>query len=210
MATIGDILDEFFSPFSSEKLWVMPENDNYTQIVRKWDPVIKSVDRAKNNLASFCTTWATSYVSAASWKPTMTDSPKHGAYRDFVPSPPGTEPETCKSAFIVYVSSKAAKTVIPGGVFIPDIQTGALYTCSIGSFNIYTTVDSIDCKAKTATMNFWMYNAMSKRSFGRFAEHPVFALCGMKTQYMWWNWVEKISWSAGTVKTIPNDATAGW
>jgi hypothetical protein len=76
MATIGDILDEFFSPFSSEKLWVMPENDNYTQIVRKWDPVIKSVDRAKNNLASFCTTWATSYVSAASWKPTMTDSPK--------------------------------------------------------------------------------------------------------------------------------------
>ena len=36
MTTVGDILDEFFSPFSSETLWVMPEDDNYTEIVRKW------------------------------------------------------------------------------------------------------------------------------------------------------------------------------
>ena len=72
-----------------------------------------------------------------------------------------------------------------------------LYTCSIGSFNVYTTVEAIDCSAKTATMNFWMYNSMSRNSFGKFASHPAFALSGVKTQYMWWNWVETVDWSSG-------------
>ncbi len=40
MTTVGEILDEFFSPFSSEKLWIMPESDGYTALVRKWQPVI--------------------------------------------------------------------------------------------------------------------------------------------------------------------------
>jgi hypothetical protein len=42
-------------------------------------------------------------------------------------------------------------------------------------------LDKIDCASKTATMNYWMYNAMSKRSFGRFASHPAFALSRMAT-----------------------------
>jgi hypothetical protein len=214
MASIGDILDEFFSPFSSEQLWVMPENDDYTARARKWEPVIQAVARTKNNLATFSSTWATTYMSDASWKPGKTDSPKPGAYRDFSAHPKGTDPDTCKSAFVVYVSSKAAKTairgIIPVGGLLPDIQTDNLYTCSIGSFNIYTTVDAIDCATKTATMNFWMYNSMSKKSFGRFADHPVFALCGMKTQYMWWNWVENVEWASGAVKTVASTATAGW
>jgi hypothetical protein len=71
-------------------------------------------------------------------------------------------------------------------------------------------VDSIDLKAQKAKMNFWMYNAMSKTSFGKFASHPAFALCGMKTQYMWWNWVENVEWTTGNVKTVPKVATAGW
>jgi hypothetical protein len=112
---------------------------------------------------------------------------------------------------VVYVSSKAAG-VIPGvGPIIPEYQTDALYTCAIGSFNIYTTVDAINCSAKTATLNFWMYNNMSKKSFGRFADHAAFKLSGMKSQYMWWNWVESVEWTSGSVKTVPKtNGSGGW
>jgi hypothetical protein len=104
-----------------------------------------------------------------------------------------------------------AEKFIPGLPPIPTIQTNDLYNCSLGSFNIYTTVDATDCGAKTATMNFWMYNSMSRRSFGKFASHPAFAACGMKTQFMWWNWVENVDWSSGTVKTVPKaPASGGW
>jgi hypothetical protein len=170
----------------------------------------------KANVAAQCDVWKTSFVSAASWKPSKTDSPKPGAYREFVASPPGTEPETCKSAFIVYAASIAAKTaarllpIFPVANSIPEVQTNALYTCSIGSFNIYTTVNTIDCNAKTATMNYWMYNSMSKKSFGQFADHPVFSASGMKTQYMWWNWVENVEWTSGSVKTVPKSGGGGW
>lgn len=223
MTTIGDILDEFFSPalISSEKLWVMPENDNYTKIVRKWTPVINAVNRTKNHLSRNCMTWQKMYVSDASWKPTKTDAPKKGAYRDFVPSPKGTEPHVCKAAFITYAKSKAAKYasiaakiipgIGPGAPTFPEIQTKNLYTCSIGSFNVYTTVDSISCANKAATMNFWMYNSMSKKSFGKFARDPTFKYCGMKTQYMWWNWTETVDWSSGTMKIVPKKSvSSGW
>jgi hypothetical protein len=210
MATVGDILDEFFSPLSSQKMWVMREGDDYTNRVRRWTPVIQAVARIKSKLGAFPTTWNAAYQSDASWKPSMTDAPKPGADREFVKSPRGTDPETCKSAFIVYVTSKAGKSIIPGGGLLPSVQTDALYTCSIGSFNIYTTVDAIDLPKQTATMNFWMYNSMSKTSFGKFASHPAFALSGMKTQYMWWNWVEMVEWSTGNVKDVPKTVNAGW
>ena len=189
MKAIGDILDEFFSPFSSEKLWVMPESDKYTEIVREWQPVIEATNRTKLDLATGCAHWASSFV---------TD-------REFVPSPPGTDPRTCQDAFVIYVSSKVAEGLCappPISPFLPPIQTRNLYTCSIGSFNIYTTVDKIDCASKTATMNYWMYNAMSKRSFGRFASHPAFALSRMATQYMWWNWGEAVEWNSGVVRRV--------
>lgn len=209
MTAIGDILDEFFSPLSSESLWVMPERDQYTVRVRKWNPVIDAVNRTKSDLSTNCGNWQSLYKSNPSWKPTMSDSSKPGAYRDFVASPPGTDPDTCRNAFIAYVSSKAARIFTP--VPLPEVQTNNLYTCSIGSFNIYTTVDSIDCATQTAAMNFWMYNSMSKTSFGKFANNPAFKLSGMKTQYMWWNWVETVEWTTGTVKTVPTPSTgSGW
>lgn len=202
MTTVGDILDEFFSPFSKEKMWVMPENDNYTRIVRGWRPVIGAVGRTKNALMSHCSTWSTSFRSNPAWKPTKTNAPKPGAFREFVASPPGTEPRVCAEAFVIYVATKP---------LLSAWQTRNLYTCSIGSFNIYTTVDTVDCAAKSATMNFWMYNAMSKTSFGRFAANRVFGLSGMKTQYMWWNWVEDVEWTTGKMKTIPRRiVTSGW
>jgi hypothetical protein len=210
MTTVGDILDEFFSPLSRENLWVMPEDDQYTKIVRKWQPVIQSVNRAKFDLSTNCSVWQSLYISRPGWQPTMTDRPKPGAYRDFVRSPPGTDPDTCENAFIVYVSSGVAKTIIPGLSPLPPIETDDLYTCAVGSFNIYTTVDTIDCAAKTATMSFWMYNSMSRRSFGRFASNRVFALSGMRTQYMWWNWVDAVDWSSGVVRTAPKTAAGFW
>ncbi len=204
MTTAGSILNEFFSPFSSEKLWIMPQNDGYTKTVLTWIPVTNAVNRTKSDLIKNCLTWQSNYKSKPSWKPTKTDVPKSGAYRDFVPSPPGTDPTTCGIAFAAYTASIATKSFFPGGHNIPPVQTKNLYTCSIGSFNIYTTVDDIDCTKKTATMNFWMYNRMSKRSFGKFAKNPAFVASGMKSQYMWWNWVEKVDWSSGTMKTLPS------
>jgi hypothetical protein len=203
--TVGQVLDEFFSPFSSETLWVMPENDNYTRIVRRWQPVIDAVSKAKANLEANCANWNANHGTDSSWKPGMTDPPvtDPNAYREFVPSPPGTDPETCRNAFIVYVTTKAAPS-------IPTIQTFELYTCSIGSFNIYATVDSIDCAAKTARMNIWMYNAMSQRSFGRYASHPLFALSGMEKQYMWWNWKESHSWGSAPAPGGGGGGSSGW
>ena len=159
-----------------------------------------SIDEAseKWDLTTNCVVWQT-YVSRPSWKPTKTDSPKLGAYRDFVPSPRVTDPDTCRNAFLIYVGSLGIKAGSPILRLLPGVQTNVtiLYTCSIGSFNVYTTVEAIDCSAKTATMNFWMYNEMSRNSFGKFASHPAFALSGVKTQYMWWNWVETVDWSSG-------------
>jgi hypothetical protein len=221
MATIGEILDEFFSPFSTEKLWIMPESDRYTEIVRAWQPVIDAVDRAKTNLEDHCADWGGGHVTSPSWTPGMTDPPvvDPNSYRVFVPSPPGTDPETCKEAFEIYIASKVARGLsrlpmpMPIVPPVPEIQTFALYTCSIGSFNIYATVDSVDCAAKTAKMNIWMFNAMSKRSFGRYAKHPAFSMSKMAKQYMWWNWAEPHSWGAAAPAPAtprPQSGTADW
>jgi hypothetical protein len=221
MATIGEILDEFFSPFSTETLWIMPESDKYTEIVRAWQPVIDAVAQAKADLEANCSFWSGGRMTSPSWKPGMTDPPvvDPNSYRVFVPSPPGTDPTTCKKAFEVYITTKVARglsrlplplPIIPP---IPEVQTFQLYTCAIGSFNIYVTADSVDCAAKTAKMNVWMFNAMSKKSFGRFASHPAFSMSKMEKQYMWWNWSEAHNWGSaapapGTPR--PQSGTADW
>jgi hypothetical protein len=207
MTTIGDVLDNFFSPLSSEKLWVMPETDNYTKIVRQWFPVKKAVNLVKANLAENCATWQTKHTTTSTWKPGKTDPPRTdpNAFARWVASPPGTDPQTCKTAFIKYVASKAAGIVSP---VIPEIQTRNLYTCSIGSFGIYATLDYIDCSKNAARINIWMYNAMDKQSFGKYAKDPAFALCGMKRQYMWWNWMEK--WGNPPLSVQPKKPQSGW
>jgi hypothetical protein len=210
MAAVGDILNEFFSPRSKTRLWVMPENDNYTRKVRKWQPVVVAVNSARIHLSKNSSIWQASYVSQPSWRPTMSDGPKPGAYRVFVPSPKGTDPDTCTKAFVIYAGSVVAGVAVEGPYYLtglaPTIQTDDLYFGSIGSFNIYATVDAINCAAKTATMNFWMYNAMSRTSFGQYAK--LFPLSGMNKQYMWWNWVETVEWSSG-IRTVPR-AGGSW
>jgi hypothetical protein len=220
MATIGEILDEFFSPFGTERLWVMPESDKYTQIVRAWKPVIDAVAAVKAHLEANCSTWSSSYRTSPTWKPGKTDPPitDPNAVRVFSPSPPGTDPGTCMQAFAVYVTTKVARQmsrlpmpmVIP--LPIPEVQTYKLYTCSIGSFNIYATVDSVDCAARSATMNVWMFNCMSQKSFGKFASNPVFAASKMEKQYMWWNWKEVHNWGSASTPSAPRpqSGTVHW
>jgi len=199
--TIGQILDNFFSPFSRERLWIMPESDNYTRIVRTWQPVIDAINRAKAALAADCAGWRTRHMTDSAWRPGRTDPPvtDPNANPDWIARPPGTDPRTCRNAFIIYGSSKASKAILR--IPIPEIQTFELYTCSIGSFGIYATVDSIDCAAKTARLNIWMYNAMDRDSFGQYARHRLFAASGMERQYMWWNWHELHRW--GPVPPAP-------
>jgi hypothetical protein len=200
--TIGEILDEFFSPFSSETLWVMNENDNYTRIVRRWQPVIDAVNRVKANVAANCTNWSTSHRTDSSWTPGLTDPPvaDPNAVLDWVGMPPGTSPINCRDAFITYVSTKVGSKIplFP----VQETQTFELYTCSIGSFGIFATVDRIDCTAKTAELNIWMYNSMDKDSLGYSAEHPAFQLSGMERQVLWWNWKVPHSW--GILPAVKN------
>lgn len=180
--TITDVLTRFFSPFSKETLWIMPQGDNYTKIVRTWNPVIGAVDRAKSDLSRDCYKWMGFRSTSTSWKPGKTDPPRVDpkAFRIWVSSPPGTDPEACIEALKDSITSLG-----------PTFQ---LSTGSIGSFGIYATVDSVDCSTKTSTLNIWMYNAMDKDSFGKYAKDPRFALSGMERQYMWWHWKEAYSW----------------
>lgn len=142
------------------------------------------------------------------WRPTIDASRfaelsgKPG-FRDRVNSPQGTDPATCKKAFQVYLSTLILSRFAP----VPVVQTDDLYRGSVGSFSIYGTLDKFDGKARTATINFWMYNSMSRKSFGQFSRDPMVikARCGMQTQHMWWNWVESVGWGSGILRNI-----SGW
>ena len=214
--TVGDVLDEFFSPWSSERLWVMGPTDAYTVIVRAWQPVKDEIATAKTSIETKCSTWASNHTtSSGGFKPTMTDPPVWDprAYVRGVRSPPGTDPDTCKEHFKLYVASKGTRGLSLG--LLPSIQTVGLHTCAIGSFALGITVDAIDCTAKTATMSVWMFNAMDMGSFGKFASHPAFKLSGMKRQYMWWNWTESHSWgppsaTGGSVGGKPSGGGGKW
>ena len=180
---VGQVLDSFFSMSDSEaRLWVMGENDDYTAIVREWSPVKSQVSVIKSLVANAPRTWSTSHTTTPSWKPQMRSGfdPRSG-YARLVPHPPGTDPVTAAKAYIVYIFT--------------TIRTDALHTSSIGSFNIAATVDVVSFQPCRATINIWMYNEMSRRSFGRFADHWYFRKRSMRSQYMWWNWKERITFN---------------
>jgi hypothetical protein len=54
------------------------------------------------------------------------------------------------------------------------------------------TATKIDCDSCTATVEIHVFNAMSRTSFGAFAEGYPDA--GQATQYMWWHWTEEYDW----------------
>jgi outer membrane protein OmpA-like peptidoglycan-associated protein len=184
--TVGPILDEYFSPFSSPRVWVMEETDPYTVLVRGWQPVIDGQAWLLNHLEQHAADWAARHRTTPGWRPGMTGHDPAAASNS-VPNPPGTDPTTCRNAFLPYAGGEAAKILLgPTGQLLPRIETWELHTCAIGSFVLRATVDAIDQAAGTATVNIWMQNEMSQASFGRFADYAV--LSGQATQYMWWHW----------------------
>lgn len=199
--SIDQIFNVFFSDFPVELLWVMPQYDQYTQIVRNWTPVINFVKKAHLALDKNCAYWKAHHMTNPTWKPKKhkgVDNAYPFESGELVPSPSGTDPITCAKEYlkslprsspfniaIQYTLAPLAKM----GFFGPRI-TDLLHTCAIGSFRMYATVDRIDCNGKTAIMNFWMYNSMSRKSFGSFGWLTKFFSGAMSTQYMWWNWSE--------------------
>lgn len=196
LTTIGQILDEFFSWFNRRPdLWVMGPNDSYTRIVRNWAPVQGNIARLKRAVAADPEDWKQNHITSSSWIPTMSYSPdpKNG-WNSLVRSPAGTDPATAKRNFILYQ--------------LTGIQTEELHTSAIGSFRIIATADKVDeCQAK---LNIWMYNEMSRRSFGSSANHPLFRFRPMASQFMWWNWKEEFMFDAqGNITDIPGGG-GGW
>lgn len=190
--TVGPILDEYFSPLSSPRVWVMEESDPYTVLVRGWQPVIDGEAWLLNHLEQNAAEWDTRHRTTPSWSPGMTGHDPAAASNS-VPHPPGTDPTTCRNAFIPYVAGEVGRGLAgPVGPLLPRIETWELHTCAIGSFVLRATVDAIDQTAGTATVNIWMQNEMSRSSFGRFASRAV--VSGQATQYMWWHWRVKHRW----------------
>jgi RHS repeat-associated protein len=177
---IGEILRAFFSPIDfGEGLWVMDKNDSYTGIVREWGAVQGNMVRMRRAVASDADNWKRNHKTSSGWRPTMSYSPDpHNGWNELEASPPGTDPETAKNNFIFYL--------------LTGIETDGLHTSAIGSFRIIATVDGVDTCKRRAKINVWMYNEMSRRSFGRFADHWGYSWRPMKSQFMWWNWKEYI------------------
>ena len=189
--TVGPILDSYFSPFSSPRVWVMEETDPYTVLVRGWQPVIDGQAWLLTHLEHNAADWAARHRTTAGWRPGMSGADPAAAMNS-VQHPPGTDPATCRNAFLPYLAGEVARGLLPGGQVLPRIETWELHTCAIGSFVLRATVDAIDVAAGTATVNIWMQNEMSRSSFGRFADQAI--LSGQATQYMWWHWRVQHRW----------------
>jgi RHS repeat-associated protein len=175
---VGDVLNEYFSPFSHEKVWIMGPTDHYTQIVRKWQSVITAVDDAKTSLRSNPADWDAHHKTTSSWKPGAAYVMDQNAWQERVANPPGTDPDTAKREFSYWKKT--------------GIQTDALYIATIGSFEVFVTANQLDLTTRKAVLNVWMFNLMDRRSFGRFAQYAV--LSGQANQWMWWNWTEDYTW----------------
>jgi hypothetical protein len=216
MTSIGPILDEFFSPWSQERLWVMRSQDAYTELVRRWRPLRVKVNQAKDILAANCYEWQQTHRTTRGWRPSMTDPPRHdpnawGARRirrrhpprigleGWSYHPPGTDPTTCGEQFFLYANT--------GGPLF-GIESDALHYCAIGSFGIYVTLDEIDCTNRIGTMRIVMYNNMSRRSFGDYARYA--SLSGQANQYMWWIWTETASWNAAGRRMSEREGGGDW
>ena len=182
--TIAPILESFFSRTVSEPmLWVMGENDEYTTIVRNWESVKNQLPIIKSRVARAPRIWSASHTTSPTWRPQMRYGfdPRSG-YEVLVSSPPGTDPITARNQYIIY--------------WFTTIRTDSLHTSAIGSYRLAATVDTVTFNPCRATINIWMYNEMSRRSFGQYANHWYFRGRPMPSQFMWWNWKERIKFDS--------------
>ena len=189
--TVGDVLQSFWdSP--KPKLWIFKEDDTYTQHVRNWVHVKKLVSMAQDNLSYNCRFWESNRRTDSKWKPSMTTPPNGmppNSWSKWKSRPSGTSPLDASRAYAQYLTQ---------GMYIwndYDATPETLWTSAIGSFGIWVTVDKIDCACKSAKMNIWMYNKMSKKSFGSFGIWLPKFMYKQEDQFMWWNWKVDYRWS---------------
>jgi hypothetical protein len=65
MTTVGEVVFSFFNARNhSDKLWIMDSNDDYTKIVRRWQPVIASINVVRSAAIYDCDRWKVRYKSA--------------------------------------------------------------------------------------------------------------------------------------------------
>jgi RHS repeat-associated protein len=173
---VSEVLGSFFNPLNFfPVLWIMPQDDPYTIVVRRWSVVQQQEDTIKRLISNDPETWKNNHITAKTWRPKMEyrfDS--RVGYNELVKSPPGTDPATAEMEYKRYL--------------IWGYESDKLAWAAIGSFRIAATVDYVNIKECRARANVWMYNEMSKKSFGRFAKRWYFRWLPMATQYMWWNW----------------------
>ena len=144
-------------------------------------------------------------MTSSGWKPSKAYSPDPNAGWDrLVAHPKGTSPKDAGNAFFNDILQRVGVFVLAPGIG-PEIErhligaSAKLHTSTIGSFRLIATVDSVIFKTKghcDATINVWMYNEMSKRSFGKFADRRPAKWTQMKLQFMWWNWKEEIKFDS--------------
>ena len=189
--TIGVILSSFFATTDmGERLWIIPERDSYTGIVRRWRPVIDHIERVKREAVSRSLEWQLDHRTDAAFQPGFGYvQPSNSGWDELEASPPGTEPAVCRDNFIVYL--------------LTGYATEELHTSAIGSFRIAATADEVNLERGHMVLNIWMYNEMSSRSFGRFAHEWPFEGLPMRSQFMWWNWKERFNFdSDGNLEPI--------
>jgi hypothetical protein len=179
--SVGAVLQAFFAPHDvGERLWIFSETDSYTDIVRRWSAVTSEVAVLIRDVIARRSTWRQHHMTQPGWLPRFGYAPPSGhGWNRLVAHPPNTDPETAKRNFVLYLTTAYA--------------TEELHTSSIGSFRLMATADEIDLSTRKVILNVWMYNEMSKRSFGRFATEWPFANLPMRSQFMWWNWKEKFN-----------------
>jgi hypothetical protein len=180
--TISAILTAFFAPIDlGERLWLMPETDSYTKIVRSWGPVVEHLDKLKREAVSRPLEWDTDHKSTSRWVPPTFGyvRPPNCGWDELIRKPPGTDSDTASRNLIAYM--------------LTGYATQELHTSSIGSFRIMATADEVDVATRKIILDVWMYNEMSARSFGKFAHRWPFEGRPMRSQFMWWNWKEKFN-----------------
>jgi len=194
LTTPDSILAEFFDLNGTSKLWIMPEDDEYTKKVREWNYVQVFLHSAQGEVRRNCEKWAEERMTDPDWKPSASGghgeapSMDENAYIRWTDGTPSvaSKRNALKDAWEYYRRNVGD----PSNRVIPD----NLWYSTIGSFGFFVTVDEIDCCEKKAKLNIWMYNAMTEGSFGK-TFSLLFWASAKKPQYMWWNWKEDYDWS---------------
>lgn len=198
LTDVGEILDSFFtkrvvgwsSPFAGgmvqfpdpgEKLWVMPAADNYTKIVWRWDAVKGLIEEMKGDVSYDPEGWKKNRATTKGWRPTMgvwRQDPSSQRYHS--ENPEGTD--ALRASLLWFLRNATT------------VQTDSLHKAAIGSFDLFVTIDSLDESTCTATINVWMFNNMSRESFGPWVNDFPFGDRYQRSQYMWWNWKETVKY----------------